>query len=511
MARYDKALALAPQAPMTLNNRGAALRQLGRYEESAQMFAELLRIAPDQDYALGSLFHLRLDCCDWSDYASLAAQLHVSLASRKRIANPLSMLLSDSPELQLQVARSYVEDKYRQHINAAPPPAAPASLGKIRVAYVSADFGEHPVSYQLIGALERHQRERFELIGVALRAAEQSELGRRIHRAFDQFIEVGGQSDAEVAGLLRALQVDIAVDLMGFTQGLRLGIFAQRAAPVQVGYLGYAGTTGASFIDYLIADAVVIPDGREGDYAEQIVRLPHCYLPHDDRREIAPRRPSRAEAGLPAAGLVLCAFTNAYKLNPTMFDIWMRLLRALPGSVLWLRAAAPIVASNLRREAQQRGVEAERLIFAPHLASMAQHLARQSLADLYLDTLPYNAHSTACDALWAGVPMLTCAGRSFASRVAASVLAAAGLPELITHSLEEYERRALELARDAVTLQALRMRLAHNRSSAPLFDTAGYTHHLEAAFRGMHERYLQGLAPQGFRVSADEDSTRSPH
>jgi len=300
--------------------------------------------------------------------------------------------------------------------------------------------------------------------------------------------------------------VDIAVDLMGFTQGMRLGIFAHRAAPVQVVYLGYAGTLGAPFIDYLIADEVVIPRGEERGYAEQIVRLPHCYLPNDDRRQSATGAPSRAAAGLPEGGLVLCAFTNPCKINPSLFDIWMRLLRSSPGSVLWLRSMAQEACANLRHEADVRGVNPERLIFAPYATDMTAHLARLGLADLYLDTLPYNAHSTACDALWAGLPMLTCAGRSMASRTAASTLVAAGLPELVTHTLEEYERKALTLLRDPAELQRLRARLTSSRCTAPLFDTERHTRHLEAAYHTMHQRALRGEPPLAFGVEPVAES-----
>jgi protein O-GlcNAc transferase len=293
------------------------------------------------------------------------------------------------------------------------------------------------------------------------------------------------------------------VDLMGFTQGMRLGLFAQRVAAVQVNYLGYAGTLGAPYMDYVLADGVVIPAADEGFYSEQVARLPHCYLPNDDQRAIG-AVPTREQAGLPPRGMVFCAFTNAYKLNPPMFDIWMRLLQAVPESVLWLRGMGEEARGNLQREAQHRGVSGDRLVYAPHVASMADHLGRQSLADLYLDTLPYNAHSTSCDALWSGVPVLTCVGRSFAGRVAASALTAVGLPELITHSLEEYEHKALQLAQQPQLLQQLRERLARHRTTHPLFDTPRFTRHLESAFLTMHQRALQGEAPRSFNVPDPE-------
>jgi predicted O-linked N-acetylglucosamine transferase (SPINDLY family) len=280
---------------------------------------------------------------------------------------------------------------------------------------------------------------------------------------------------------MRTLQIDIAVDLNGHTIGARSGIFAHRAAPVQVSYLGYAGTSGAPYMDYLLADAVVIPPEEERWYTEKVIRLPHCFLPNDAQRRIG-QVPAREAAGLPPHGLVLCAFTNAYKINPPVFDIWMRLLREIPDSVLWLRAMGPEAKENLLREAASRAVDPQRLVFAPHVASIAEHLGRHQLADLYLDTLPYNAHSTACDALWAGVPVLTCTGRTFAARVATSVLTAAGLPELITKDLHEYASCALQLAREPGKLRELRRRLVDQRDHCTLFDTRAYCQHLESAY-----------------------------
>ena len=386
------------------------------------------------------------------------------------------------------------------------------------------------MSYLLVGALEKHDRERFEVIGVSLREAEDTELGRRVTAAFDRMIDATALSDRQTAELLRELEVDIAIDLMGLTQGMRLGIFAHRAAPVQVNYLGYAGTLGAEYIDYVLADEVVVPSGQERWYAEKVIRLPHCFLPTDDKRAIGPA-PSREQAGLPAQGMVFCAFTNAYKINPPVFDIWMRLLREVPQSVLWLRGMGAEARTNVLREAAVRGVEAQRLVFAPHVASMAEHLARHQLADLYLDTLPYNAHSTTCDALWAGVPVLTCMGRTFASRVAASALTAVGLPELITQDLHEYERLALQLAREPGRLTELRQRLAGRRLGAqplaghpvaeqtlaglggrsPLFDTDSYCQLLEGAYLDMHRLELRRRESHGLEPHGPEPHGPEPH
>jgi predicted O-linked N-acetylglucosamine transferase (SPINDLY family) len=474
----------------TLVGRAAALAALQRHGEAAECLADLLVIAPEREYAQGSLAYSWLQTCNWSGLQVLAAKIVHDLSEGKKTAYPSALLpLTDLPDLQLMCASALVKDTYRQDSILGPCAGRSAAGGRrrLRVAYVSADFREHPVSHLLVGVLEHHDRSDFEVIGVSLRTGGGGEFEGRVRGAFDRFIEVAERGDREVAQSLRELEVDIAVDLMGLTQGFRLGIFAYRCAPVQVSYLGYAGTTGASYIDYLLADAVVIPPGEETGYRERIVRLPHCYLPNDDRREIA-SAPTRSQAGLPEQGLVFCAFTNAYKINPPVFGVWMRLLREIPGSVLWLRAMGAESKGNLQREAGNRGVDPQRLIFAPHVSSMAEHLGRQTLADLYLDTLPYNAHSTTCDALWAGVPVLTCTGRSFASRVAASALTAVGLPELITHNLQDYEHKALELAHNPEQLRKLRAKLAQQRAGAPLFDTAGYCRSLEDAYRSMCSR-----------------------
>jgi protein O-GlcNAc transferase len=410
--------------------------------------------------------------------------------------------LTDAPELLLACARSLVADQYPENPVLGPFTRGPrpGAGERLRVAYVSADFHDHPVSHLLVGVLERHDRERFEVIGISLRGPTGDSFERRVRAAFDRCIDLGGRDDLQIAQRMRELQIDIAVDLMGLTDSLRLGVFAHRAAPVQVSYLGYAGTSGAPYMDYVLADEVVIPRGTEGSYSEQVLRLPHCYLPNDDRREVGPL-PTRAQAGLPGSGVVFCAFTNAYKINPPMFDIWMRLLRSLPGSVLWLRTLTDEARENLQREARTRAVDPDRLVFAPHVTSMAEHLGRHGLADLYLDTFPYNAHSTACDALWAGVPVLTCMGTGFASRVAASALTAMGLSELITHSLGEYEHLALDLARRPERLLELRARLARQRSSAPLFDTSGYCGHLESAYQWMAQRATPVRAGSSERVT----------
>lgn len=496
---YERALLGGPRDAGALYGRATSLLALERPAEADAAFVALLAVEPDHAAALGHLFHLRMDGCDWRDYESLSSRVRQSLGRTRRLASPLSLLMIDEPELALDCARALCEDRYPARVSSRPRLEAPSLVsGKIRVAYVSADFCDHPVAQLLIGVLERHARDRFEVIGVSLRPPGHGPFEARVRAAFDHYIDVSGRSDREAAESMRRRGVDIAVDLMGLTDGFRLGIFAHRPAPVQVTYLGYAGTVGAAYMDYLLADEMVIPPGEERWYQEQVVRLPDCFLPADDRREMG-SRPTRLQAGLPAEGFVFCAFTKAHKINPAIFEVWMRLLRAIPGSVLWLRAMSERADENLKRRAHELGVDASRLVFAPRLPNTAEHLSRQSLADLYLDTLPYNAHSTASDALWAGVPMVTCAGRGFASRVAASALAAAGLPELITQSLEAYERCALALAQDPQRLGLLRSRLTQ-RGSLPLFDSRRYTAQLEAAYLRMHERAVRGDLPASFAI-----------
>jgi predicted O-linked N-acetylglucosamine transferase (SPINDLY family) len=325
---------------------------------------------------------------------------------------------------------------------------------------------------------------------------------RRLENAFDSFIDAGRYSDAGVAAKIKSAEIDILVDLMGFTRNSRTNIFAHRAAPIQVNYLGYPGTMGASYIDYIIGDPIVIPQIHQDNYAEKVVYLPHSYIPHDGTsRKISDRVYQRGEFGLPERGFVFCCFNNSYKLNPDVFRIWMRLLRAVEGSVLWLSAANPLVVDNLRKQAVNEGVDPERLVFATRLPDLGDHLARQALADLFLDTLPYNAHTTASDALWAGVPVLTQIGQTFPGRVAASLLHAIDLPELIAETSDQYERLAIDLAMNPARLAALKQKLAEKRLASAIFDTPLFIKHIEAAYVAMYNRHMSGLAPDHITIA----------
>jgi predicted O-linked N-acetylglucosamine transferase (SPINDLY family) len=490
LAHYDQALQLDPQCAE------AAIVCLER------LFEAVPDCAAEYNYALGMMLHARLMCCDWRDYEPMTAALVVGVNRGRRVTQPsLFTAASESLQAQLQCARMFVEDNWSAV-------AVPSWSGthyaheRIRLAYISADFREHPVSLLMTGVFETHDRERFDVIAISLRAEEASATGRRVKAAFDRFIDVTKSSDQEVASLLRQLEIDVAVDLTGYTDGCRPGIFAHRAAPVQVNYLGYPGTLAAPYIDYLIADDIVVPAADKAYYTEKIVYLPHCYQPNDAKRTIAEHTPIRTECGLPERGFVFCCFNSHFKITPTMFDVWMRLVRANEGSVLWLAQGRDSAMRNLRQEAITRGIAEERLVFAPRLPDLQNHLARYRLADLFLDTLPFNAHTTASDALWAGLPVLTCRGRSMAARVASSLLTAIDLPELISSSVPDYETRALRLAATPALLAQLRARLAHNRTTHPLFDADGFRKHLEAAYTTMWQRSLRGHAPESFAVPA---------
>lgn len=446
----------------------------------------------------GLHLHRKMLVCDWQGYGEALKNLRQSAHAGQPVSKPFSFLTFPTGAAeQLQVTQDYASRVF--------PPRPPAWRGqvyhhdKIRVAYLSADYHEHATSYLTAGLFERHDRSAFEIYGISYGRPDDSPVRKRLVNAFESFIDVSVMSDDQVAGFLTDKQIDIAVDLKGYTQGARPGIFAHRFAPIQVNYLGYPGTMGAPFIDYIIADAVVIPPEHQSFYSEKVAWLPFSYQVNDRARMIAEHIPSRVECGLPDDAFVFCCFNNPYKITPDMFDIWMRLLRDVPGSVLWLYERNPESSHNLRREAAARNVSPDRLVFARKMP-LADHLARHKNADLFLDTLPYNAHTTASDALWAGLPLLTCQGGTFAGRVAASLLAAAGLPEMITTSLDEYETRAQELARDQNKLMEMEEKLQSNLLTCPLFDTALSVSHIEAAYKTMWRRYQDGLPPASFNV-----------
>ena len=498
---FARALELRPDYVEAWHNRGLALRKLERLEEALASFERALALQPDHRYALSSAAECVLYLDDWERLPRFAHAIEEHVREGKSVVTPFVLLgYSGDPALQLRCAETYVADLF-------PVPLPAVQSGKIwrneriRVAYLSADFRDHPVSQLTAELYELHDRDRFEVIGLSLGDDDGSAMRARVAAAFDRFLDVRTEPDAALAARLAEMRVDIAVDLTGYTDGGRPGIFARRPAPIQVSYLGFSATTGSPFIDYVVGDPVLLPPGEEAHYAEKIVRLPDSYMASDSKRAIAPATPSRAEAGLPERGFVFSSFNNLWKIAPPVFDVWMRLLAAVPESVLWLSQAGPVPAGNLRRAAEARGIDPGRLVFAPRLPRLADHLARQRLADLFLDTLPYNAHTTSYDALWAGLPVLTCPGEAFSGRVAASLLDAVGLPEMVTATLADYEALALALARDPARLAEIRAKLAGNRETAPLFDSRRFTRHLESAYTAMWERWQRGEAPESFAVA----------
>jgi predicted O-linked N-acetylglucosamine transferase (SPINDLY family) len=497
VACFDRALALAPGMAEVRLNRAASLYRLRRYEEAGDEYSRLLEIAPDYPFGRGNRLFCRLQCCDWRSLDTDATAIIADMRAGKRVIAPFdAKALLQSAEDELGCARIWAVDQYAGPT--APRSALRSHQSALRIAYVSADFREGPLATLMTGVFERHDRNRIETIGVSLGADDNSTARRRFEQAFHHFIDASANSDAEIASQLRTVGVDIAVDLMGFTEAGRPGLFKHRPAPIQVGYLGYPGTVGGDWLDYLIADRIVIPDEQRRFYAERIVDLPGTFLPRDTSCKPSAVNVSRADEGLPEQGFVFACFNNAYKLNPVMFDIWERLLRAVEGSVLWLSEPNRVAKENLLREAQARGIAPDRLVFARFKTAPEEHLARVRLADLFLDTLPYNAHTTASDALWVGLPVLTCTGGTFAGRVAASLLDALGLPEMVTTTLADYEALALKLARDRSTLAAITEKLRGNGDTSGAFDTERFTRHLEAAYLHMWERAQRGLAPDHF-------------
>jgi len=497
----DRALRLRPADIKAINNRFQCLRAMRRNEEAAETMEGLMAAVPDWGYAAGNLLHARAHCCRWVDDESSRKSLVEEVLSGRKADMPLSFLaVTDSAVAQLACARTWVDDKFPVNQDVMPPVFAKPH-DRIRVAYVSADFREHPVAYLMAGVFERHDRSRFDITGVSLAPDDGSPAARRVRQALGHVVDVHGRSDAEVADMLRDREIDIAVDLMGHTFGSRTGIFSLRAAPIQVNYLGYPGTMGAPYIDYILADRIVIPAEYRSGYSEHVIYMPDCFQANDDRRWIAERRFSRSEAGLPEAGFVFCCFNNSYKINPAVFARWMELLRSVEGSVMWLFADGSATARNLHAEARRLKVDPGRLIFAERVP-YADHLARLQLADLFLDTWPFNAGTTASDALWVGLPVLTCPGEAFAARMAASLLTAMGLTELVAADEGDYLRIARMLASEPSTLAVLRSRLWSLRYQSPLFDTSRFCRNIEDAYRLMWERSRQGLNPEDIDMTA---------
>jgi predicted O-linked N-acetylglucosamine transferase (SPINDLY family) len=529
---YDKAIALKPNFPQALVNRGNALAALQRaddalasynraitlqpdfadaysnagniycnrksYDEALKVYDRALSLRPADSETRSMHFYAQMNLCDWSHFTAERSEL-IACIDREMPLYPFSVLaVSASADEELRCATLFAKKRF---------PLAEKPLwhgeiykhDRIRVSYVSADFRPHAVSYLMAGLFECHDKSLFEVTAISTGPDDGSGFRRRLQASFERFIDVAGLPDDEIASRIDDAEADILVDLNGFTEGARMGIFAHRPAPMQVNYLGYPATTGAACIDYIIADRFVIPDQQQQYYSEKVVYLPNVFQANDAKRPDSDRIQSRADAGLPDDAFVFCSFNNNFKFTPALFDIWMRLLGKIEGSVLWLLEGNANVKRNLQKEAKNRGVDPARLIFAPRIA-YSDYLARYRLADLFLDTFPFNAGTTASDALWAGLPLVTCSGDAFASRMAGSLLKAVGMPELITDSLPDYEALAGKLAQDPDLMTSTKIKLARNRLTCPLFNTQLFTKHIEAAYMAMYQRYQAGLPPDHIHV-----------
>jgi predicted O-linked N-acetylglucosamine transferase (SPINDLY family) len=506
MERFDEAIAcfkqelqLRPGNAATHVQLGIALRKAGRIPESNTTFAAALALQPTLADTHGQKLFQTAMICDWGALAAEAEAI-AALGLDGPAVRPFVMLpLEDAPQRHRIRAERFVKERFAipELGPFAPPSASPT---RIRIGYFSANFHNHAVMYLMAKLFELHDRSRFEVHAYSYGPAADDEMRRRAQQAVEVFHDVCALNGKEIAERARKDGIDIAIDLMGHTENARSEIFAHRAAPIQINYLGYPGSWGATFMDYIVADRTLVPEGYEDHYSEKIIYLPHSYMPSDDRREISGRLATRKDMGLPEQGVVFCCFNNIYKIGANEFGIWMRLLESVPGSVLWLSGTNDWAEANLKKEAEKRKLNPNRIIFTERM-SMAEHLARHRLADLFLDTFHYNAHSTASDALWAGLPVITLAGQGFAARVAASLLNAVGLSELITHSAESYKRLALELARDPKKLSALKARLAGLKNGTPLFDTERFTRNLEDAYAQAYQRYFKGEGPADIIVS----------
>jgi len=496
---YKQALKIKPDSTQAYNNMGVALKDKGDLEAALDSYKQALKIKPDNLLCVAPLTHLLQHLCDWKGIHAMEKNLlqHIADESHDRTSEPISpfsfiaLHSNTSAEQQLRCAENWVEiqlklfasNQYR-HEN----PMERASDQKIVVGYLSADFHSHATSRLIVELFERHNREQFEIRGYSYGPDEDSDMRRRVIDAFDEFVDLSQLSHVDAADRIYSDRVAILVDLKGYTQNARTEIMALRPAPIQINYLGYPGTMGAEFMDYILVDEFVVPADQQPHFTEKLIHLPRCYQINDGQREIDSKIPSRHELNLPEEGFVFCCFNNSYKITPTIFDVWMQLLRQVEGSVLWLLEGNAIAPTNLRREAEARGVQSDRLVFAAK-TEPSQHLARHALADLFLDTFPVTAHTTASDALWCGLPLLTIAGETFVSRVAGSLLHALGLSELVATTVDEYRDIALKLARDPDRLARLRESLAMNRETSGVFDAGKIALAIEQIFRSMCNTY----------------------
>lgn len=497
LTAFERALALSPSRASALNGRAGVLFKLKRFKQALAAYQALFQSDPHNPYALGGMLIAAMNLCDWTIIERITPQLIGGICDGSvQVAPFLFLGFSDDNALQLKCAQNAIAEL---GLSVRPPLWRGERYGhdRIRLGYISSDFCQHPVPLLLAKLIESHDRGRFEVLGFCTGLNDNSPIRARIEKSFDRFYDVHGRPAAIIAKMLRDQEVDILVDLTGHTEGDHFEILHNRPCPIQISYLGYPATSGSPGLDYILADPVVAPFDQQAFFSEKIVHLPHCYFPTSYAKLLP--TPPRQQAGLPTEGFVFSSFNNSWKITRPIFEVWMRLLGSVPASVLWLLEASNDFRDGLRSKAKEHGIAEDRLVFAPRLAP-DQHLARQPLADLVLDTTPYNGHMTTSDALWAGVPVVTLAGKSFAGRVAMSQLQAIGMEELVTHSLDAYERLALALASDPARLKTVREKLLANSTRMPLFDNAALAQDVESAFATMFDLYHSGVAPRSFAV-----------
>lgn len=479
LLRFMKIIELDPNNLAAISNAAILLTEFKQAEAAINMYKRLVALKPDYEYAIGSLLYEQLHHCDWVGYDDLLKAVLVGVAQGKRACKTLGfMAMADNPELHMIAAKTFAEHHYPEK-SIELYKGEKYTHDRIRIAYVSPDLREHPVGHLMAGIFEHHDKSKYEIYSYSLGINDNSLLRERIQKASDHFIDASVMSPIGVAKLIREHEIDVVIDLAGYTSDAMPDIYSYRPAPAHVGFLGYPGTLGTKYVDYILADSVIIPVGHERYYTEKVIRMPNAYLPTDNTLPIADRTPSREECGLPEEGKVLCSFSHDYKIQPYIFEIWMNILKKIDNSVLWLVSRSEMTQANLRKKFEENGLDPARLIFAKRVPKIEDHLARYRLADVFLDTYPYNAHTTAADALWAGLPVVTMLGNSFASRVAASLNSAIGMPELIAKDLKEYEEIALRLLSDDAYNSQTKAKLARHKSHYPLFDTKRFCSDLE--------------------------------
>jgi len=495
---YDKALNINNNFAEAYNNKGNLLIDLKMVKEAYVCLEKAFKIDPTIKFLFGQLIFTKMQMCDWTNFELQVEKLKENIYKNNKVSTCLTVLaLIDSPEIQKKSAEIWTNYKYPT--KPLLEPIIKNNNLKIKLGYYSSDFHNHATSILINELFKLHDKSKFELIAFSYGPKIDDDMRKQLIKDFDIFNDVHNNTDEEIAIMSRQMNIDIAIDLKGITKNERMGIFSHRAAPIQVNYLGYPGTTGTNYIEYIMADKIVITTDTEKFYSEKIIYLPDSYQVNDRKRERDNQIVNKQEYGLPDNSFVFCCFNNSYKINPFIFDVWMKLLKSIDGSVLWLLEDNQSAVFNLQNEAKKRGVSSDRLIFAKRMHNL-DHLKRHAAADLFLDTFPCNAHTTASDALWAGLPLLTIKGESFASRVAASLLNAIKLPELITDSIDNYAKLAIELAEDPTRLGHIKEKLDKNILSTPLFDSKLFTLNIEKAYLKIYSRYQNNLEPENIII-----------